>query len=44
MSTHYNANPRKRYTIGTFLWDFFMLCITGGLWFFYLLFRMMRTR
>lgn len=29
----------KQYTILTLIWDLFMLCITGGLWFFWILIR-----
>jgi hypothetical protein len=30
---------RKRYTIRRFCWDLFLTCITGGLWFFWKVYK-----
>jgi hypothetical protein len=34
----------KKYGLGSFLFDCFMVCITGGLWLFWILFRFLRTK
>lgn len=37
-------NRRKRYGICAFLFDIFMVCITGGLWLIWIFVREMRNR
>ena len=33
----------RRYTIGSFIFDLFMCCITGGLWLIWIFVREMRN-
>jgi hypothetical protein len=39
----YVSNNKKSYGLFRFLWDFFLGCITGGLWWVFLLIRYLRT-
>jgi hypothetical protein len=36
------ARGRKRYGLGGFLFDFILGCLTGGIWWAYLIFRALR--
>lgn len=40
----YVVDKRKQYGCLSFLWDAFMVCATGGLWFIWIFVREMRKR
>lgn len=37
------SRNRKKYGLFNFLFDLVMVCLTGGIWFFWILFRYLRT-